>query len=175
MYLVAFFFLFFSLNNQQNRHHRHHHHHFHSSVKGKGMLRGGGLGWGSWEGRRKDRGVRRRGEGGWGAGMLSTSHTLGGCWRWWCRWRRRTPPGYFLCLWRRSCDSRFLYSGSGSCSQTVLGCKPLRPRRYWVLQGETEKLEGYQVDILVGKCKKSSKNWNKFFCSVRHVLWVSNS
>lgn len=113
MYLVAFFFLF--LNN-------HHRQHFHSSVRGRGMK-------GEGDGRKE--GTRGRAL----QGALSTSHTLGGCWRWWCRSRRQTPPGCFLYLWRRSSDSRFPYSESGSCSQTVLGCKRLRPRRCWVLEG----------------------------------------
>lgn len=136
MYLVAFFFLF-SLNNTRHHHQRHHHHHhFHSNVKGTGAGRG-----------EEDRGREKRGQRGEGitrcVGMLSTSHTLGGCWRLWCRSRRQTPPGCFLYPWRRSCDSRFPYLESDSCSRTVLGCKLLRRHRYWVLEIDGERHTWY--------------------------------
>lgn len=126
MYLGVFFF--FSLNNQQNHHHHHHHHHFHSSVKGTGMR--GGRRTGRAGEKRGQRGRTLQGVYGW----LSTSHTLGGCWQWWCRSRRQTPPECFLYPWRRSCDSRFPYLESDSCSRTVLGYKLLHPHRCWVLE-----------------------------------------
>lgn len=141
MYLVAFFFLF-SLNNQQNHHHHHHHHHFHSSVKGTGTRR-------EEEGRKggREEGTKREDITGC-VGVLSTSHTLGGCWRWWCRSRRQTPPGCFLYPWRRSCDSRFPYLESDSCSRTVLGCKLLHPHRCWVLERARRETESNRDDTV---------------------------
>lgn len=71
---------------------------------------------------------------------LRRDHNLSGFLWWWCQLRHQTQTWHFLCLWRRSCESRFL-SHLDACSgpRTALWCSYQRPHTCWVLVKKTSR------------------------------------
>ncbi len=75
---------------------------------------------------------------------LRRDHNLSGFLWWWCRLRRQTQTWRSLCLWRRSCESRFLWC-LDACSgpRTAIWCSYRHPHRYWGLNEKDIKIKGH--------------------------------
>lgn len=68
---------------------------------------------------------------------LRRDHNPSGFLWWWCRLRHRTQTWRSLCLWHRSCESRFLWRlDASSGPETAFWCSFLHPHRCWVLKEE---------------------------------------